>query len=90
MTVYRISSAARNGGSPIGRPPRHLCAEYSRPANPQFNAAARARVVENFTWEKAAARLIEILEEIEALQESRCGFRHAAITRLWPFNWPLQ
>ncbi len=57
---------------------------------PAFNAAARARVVENFTWEKAAARLIDILEEIEALQKRRCGFRHTAITRLWPFNWPLQ
>ena len=27
--------------------------------------------MENFTWEKAAARLMEILEEIESLQKGR-------------------
>ena len=41
-------------------------------------------------WEKAAARLMEILQELESLQKGRSKFGRRAIARLWPFDWSSQ
>jgi glycosyltransferase involved in cell wall biosynthesis len=48
-----------------------------------LNLAARARVVEKYTWHRAAARLIHILDELES-RHRHSGIIHDCVRWLWP------
>jgi glycosyltransferase involved in cell wall biosynthesis len=51
-----------------------------------LNLAARARMVEEYTWENAARRLAEILDELDSNRHGRSGIRGDLFRRLWPFG----
>jgi glycosyltransferase involved in cell wall biosynthesis len=51
-----------------------------------LNLGARARMVGQYTWEKAARRLLEILEELDSNRSGGSGIRDALLGRLWPFG----
>jgi glycosyltransferase involved in cell wall biosynthesis len=50
----------------------------------EFNWAARARMMEHFTWERATDRLIGVLQEVEEKERRKAAPRKAWFRSHWP------